>query len=210
MGLPRYAPVARVKYGCGGAAMQGPLRRRRMPSRRQRIMYRVKPDFAITDEQPSVLMSTAMFARGITLLELLVVLVARRHRRRARAARLSPALAARASHRSHDRACCELQSAEETYYLRHDVYAATSRPRRRPVSGSRRPAVQTNTVFGIAVASDGQSFIATATPTPGGGQAADRECLAFSIDARGRRAVSGTRDTRLLLEVTCAIVARMR
>jgi hypothetical protein len=45
------------------------------------------------------------------------------------------------------------------------------------------------------MASDGQTYIATATPTSDGGQASDGECLAFSIDQRGRRAVSGSRDT---------------
>ena len=48
----------------------------------------------------------------------------------------------------------------------------------------------------VSVAEDGQSFIATAKPTLEGGQAADAECLAFSIDHRGRRAISGTGDVR--------------
>ena len=47
----------------------------------------------------------------------------------------------------------------------------------------------------VAVASDGQTFIASATPTRAGGQDGDGECLVFSLDHRGRRAVSGSRET---------------
>jgi type IV pilus assembly protein PilE len=136
-----------------------------------------------------------MVSRGITLLELLVVLVLigivtalalpgyrqqmiRVHRTEAMIALL------------------ELQNAEEKYFLRHNLYIGD-------ISGAPPTGLGLATATGsnkyllsITVASDGQSFIATATPAPGGAQAMDRECLAFSIDARGRRAVSGTRDTR--------------
>jgi type IV pilus assembly protein PilE len=46
----------------------------------------------------------------------------------------------------------------------------------------------------VTVAADGQTYVASATPAPGGGQEADVDCLAFSIDARGRHAVTGARD----------------
>ena len=126
-----------------------------------------------------------MFHRGVTLLELLVVLVL---------VSLVAALALPAYrsqmvrvHRTDAMiALMELQNAEEKFYLRHNTYTADI-----PLTSN------TNKyVLSIAVAADGQSFIATATPTPEGGQLADHECLAFSIDARGRRAVSGTRDAR--------------
>ena len=53
-----------------------------------------------------------------------------------------------------------------------------------PVSGT-----SNKYTLSVSLASDGQTYIATASPV--GAQAADLECLSFSVDARGRRAVSG-------------------
>jgi type IV pilus assembly protein PilE len=131
-----------------------------------------------------------MFPRGITLFELLVVLVVlgilaafafpayRNHTLRVNRAEAMTAL-------------LQLQSAEESYYLRHDTYTASVEA---PPPAGLGLVVNTSNKYALAVAlaADGQSYIATATPNSGGGQDADRECLAFSIDARGRRAVSGT------------------
>ena len=136
-----------------------------------------------------------MSCRGVTLFELLVVLV------------LVGAVAALALpgyrrqmmrvHRTEAMtALLDLQSAEEKFYLRHNAYTANlaGAP---PAGLGLSPASNSNKyVLSIAVAADGQSFIATATPTPGGGQDEDHDCLAFSIDARGRRAVAGARDVR--------------
>jgi hypothetical protein len=47
----------------------------------------------------------------------------------------------------------------------------------------------------VAVDAEGQTFTASATPTRTGNQDGDGECLVFSLDHRGRRAVSGTRET---------------
>jgi type IV pilus assembly protein PilE len=135
-----------------------------------------------------------MFPRGITLFELLIVVVAigivaafalpayRHHVLRVNRAEAMTALS-------------QLQSAEESYYLRHDTYSASIEAA--PPAGLGL-AVNTSNKYALAVAlgADGQSYIATATPTASGGQGADQECLAFSIDARGRRAVSGTSDTQ--------------
>jgi type IV pilus assembly protein PilE len=131
-----------------------------------------------------------MSKRGITLFELLVVLAVigviaafavpawrqhllRIHRSEAMAALL------------------QLQTAQESHYLRHGIYTAsiTAAPPAGLGLSSTSPA--NRYALSVALAADGQSFIATATPTPGGGQGSDRECLAFSVDARGRRAVSG-------------------
>jgi len=136
-----------------------------------------------------------MFPRGITLFELLVVVALigviaafalptyRQHTLRVHRAEAMVAL-------------LQLQSAEESYYLRHDTYTASIGAA--PPSGLGLGLTSTSNKYAlsVALAGDGQSFIATATPTPGGGQGADHECLAFSIDARGRRAVSGTADTQ--------------
>ena len=132
-----------------------------------------------------------MFQRGFTLFEVLVVLVIvgviaaialpsfRRHTLRVNRAEAMTALA-------------QLQSAEESYYLRHDTYTVSVESA--PPAGLGLYATTTSNKYAlsVALAADGQSYIATATPTPDGGQGADRECLAFSVDARGRRAVRGT------------------
>jgi len=129
-----------------------------------------------------------MVPRGITVFELLIVLTIagiiaavavpsyRRHTLRVHRAEAMTAL-------------LQLQSAEESHYLRHSVY--TARIDAGPPEGLGLPAASTSNKYtlAIALAADGQSYIATATPA--GGQEADTGCLAFSIDARGRRAVSG-------------------
>ena len=136
-----------------------------------------------------------MPSRGFTLLELLIVLALigaiaafalpayRRHVLRINRAEAMTAL-------------LQLQSAEEAYYLRHDTYTASVEAA--PPAGLGISAISTSNKYAlsVALAGDGQSYIATATPTQSGGQSADLECLAFSIDARGRRAVSGAAGTR--------------
>ena len=89
----------------------------------------------------------------------------------------------------------EIAAAEERFFLRHGRYTdhiAAAPPRGLGMSGhigSRHYAMS------VSAASDGQTFIASATPTRAGGQDGDGECLAFSLDHRGRRAVSGSRET---------------
>ena len=135
-----------------------------------------------------------MIPRGITLFELLVVIVIlgiiaalalpayRHHVLRVNRAEAMTAL-------------LQLQGAQESHYLRHGAY--TGSVETAPPAGLGIVASPSNKyALAVALAADGQSYIATATPTASGGQDADHECLAFSIDARGRRAVSGTADTQ--------------
>jgi type IV pilus assembly protein PilE len=131
-----------------------------------------------------------MSERGITLFELLVVvaLVAvigalalpayRQHLLRIHRAEAMTAL-------------LQLQSAQESHYSRHGTYAASVTAVPPAGLGLAAASAANRYALSVALAADGQSFIATATPTPDGGQDADHECLAFSIDARGRRGVSG-------------------
>ena len=134
-------------------------------------------------------------SRGITLLELLIVLVVvgiiaaltlptyRQHMFRVHRTEAMSTL-------------LQLQGAEETFYLRQARYAddVAATP---PVGlGISATSTSGKYLLSVAVAADGQSYVATATPAPGGGQDADQDCLTFSVDARGRRAVSGARDAR--------------
>lgn len=135
-----------------------------------------------------------MLVRGFTLLELLAVLL------------LVGIIAALAvpAYRQHlvrvnrSEAIGTLQaiaSAQERFYLRHGRYAGELTAA--PPDGLGMPgAVESrNYLFTVALAVDGQTFIASATPTREGGQAMDTKCLVFSLDQRGRRAVSGSGET---------------
>lgn len=122
-----------------------------------------------------------MFARGITLLELLVVLIVvgvlaalavpayQRHVMRANRVEAMTALQ-------------DLLSAQERFYLQNGRYASDAE--------AASPALR-NYSLAISLAADGQTFIATASPLPDHAQANDQDCLDFSVDQRGRRAVSG-------------------
>ena len=133
-------------------------------------------------------------SRGISLLELLIVLVI---------VSVVGALALPAYRQYMLRinrteamiALMRLQGAEESFFQRRNAYTANIFAE--PPGGLGLPATIANRYqLSVAVAADGQTYIATATPAPGGGQEADKDCLAFSVDVRGRRAVSGTRDAR--------------
>jgi type IV pilus assembly protein PilE len=135
-----------------------------------------------------------MFARGVTLMEILVVLLV---------AGVIVALAlpayrqqmVRVNRSEATTALYEIAAAEERYYLRHGRYVediAAPPPRGLGLAGR---AGSRHYSMSVAVASDGQTFIASATPTRAGDQDGDGACLAFSLDHRGRRAVSGSRET---------------
>lgn len=135
-----------------------------------------------------------MFVRGVTLLEILVVVL------------VVGVIAALAlpSYRQHlvrvnrseaTIALYTIAAAEERFFVRHGRYTGdvSSAP---PVGlGLALASTAARYRFSVAVAGDGQTFIASAAPTRDGGQDSDGECLVFSMDHRGRRAVSGTRDT---------------
>jgi type IV pilus assembly protein PilE len=135
-----------------------------------------------------------MFVRGVTLLEILVVLVLvgiitalavpayRQHLVRVNRSEATASLYA-------------IASAQERHYLRHGRY--TSDIAAAPPAGLGFTASTASHRYALSVAVDaeGQTFTASATPTRTGSQDGDGECLVFSLDHRGRRAVSGTRET---------------
>jgi type IV pilus assembly protein PilE len=128
-----------------------------------------------------------MFARGITLLELLVVLVIVG----ALAALAVPVYQRHVMRVNRVEAITELQrvlSAQERFHLRHGRYAADVRAAA-PEGLGLAPASRFYSLS-LSLAADGQTFIATASPLPGR-QVDDEECMSFSMDQRGRRAVSG-------------------
>lgn len=134
-----------------------------------------------------------MSRRGITLLELLIALVAigilaalavpayRQHVRRVHRVEATSTLH-------------EVLAAQERFHLLHGTYTAALAAA--PPAGLGVGVLSPGRRYSISVAlsADAQSFIATATPTREGGQASDAECLAFSVDHRGRRGVSGQGD----------------
>ena len=133
-----------------------------------------------------------MLVRGVTLLEILVVTLV---------VGIIAALAVPA-YRQHlvrvnrteaTATLYEIAAAEERHFIRHGRY--TRGITAAPPAGLGLAPTNTRYSFDVAVAEDGQTFIASAAPTREGGQDGDGECLVFSLDHRGRRAVSGSRET---------------
>lgn len=135
-----------------------------------------------------------MRVRGVTMIEMLVVLVVvgvlaaialpayRQHMVRVNRTEATTLLH-------------EIAAAEERYYLQQGRYTASINAGSPAGLGLGSPMLARHYAFDVALAADAQSFIANATPIRGRGQDSDEDCLAFSLDHRGRRGVSGSRDT---------------
>jgi type IV pilus assembly protein PilE len=91
-------------------------------------------------------------------------------------------------------ALLQLQTAEESAFMRTRRYVDDIPGPPPGGLGLARTSASGKYTLSVAVAADGQTYIASATPAADGGQQADMDCLAFSIDARGRHAVTGARD----------------
>lgn len=134
-------------------------------------------------------------ARGVTLMELLVVITIlavlasiavptyRRYLIRAQRSEAKIAL-------------LQLQTAQEKFYLQNNVYTddiTSASPSglgllAETETGKYTVAVALDDVDGI----DDQAYVATATPRAGGGQTDDDQCDSFTIDERGTRGNGGT------------------
>lgn len=134
-----------------------------------------------------------MFIRGVTLLEMLVVMLV---------VAVIAALAlpsyrqylVRVNRGEATSGLYAIAAAEERFHLRHGRYTDDIRGGAPLGLGLALDGASSRYQFSVAMADDGQTYIASATPTSAGGQSTDGECLVFSIDHRGRRAASGSRE----------------
>ena len=89
-------------------------------------------------------------------------------------------------------ALMQLQTAEEKYYLQNNAY--TSNTTGGVPTGLGLPSQSETGKYDVSITTfpaGGQSFIASAIPHVGGGQTDDVDCLTFTIDERGTRAITG-------------------
>ena len=134
---------------------------------------------------------------GVTLMELLIVIVVigilaaiavpsyRRYLIRSQRSEAKIAL-------------MQLQTAEEKYYLQNNAY--TNNTTGVSPAGLGLPAMSETGKYDVSVTTfpgGGQSFIASAVPHAGGGQTDDADCLTFTIDERGTRAITGSSTSQL-------------
>jgi type IV pilus assembly protein PilE len=94
-------------------------------------------------------------------------------------------------------ALLQLQTAQEKFYLQNNTYtdkvtvASTA-----TVPGLGLPGTSETSKYDIAVTTlgaGGQTYIATASPHAGGGQADDKDCANLTLTERGVRGISGTK-----------------
>lgn len=135
-------------------------------------------------------------ARGVTLMELMVVIVIlgilaaiavpsyRRYLLRSQRTEAKIAL-------------LQLQTAEEKFYMQNNAF--TDDVDGASPAGLGLPNTTETGKFDIDVDvdDDAQTFVATAKPRAGGGQADDKECGTFTINNRGTKGLTGgTKDAQ--------------
>ena len=134
--------------------------------------------------------------RGVTLMELMIVIVII-------AILASVALPTyrkyliRAQRSEAKIALLQLQTAQEKFYLQHNMYTdKVTTASTAAVPGLGLPGSSETSKYDISVttlAAGGQAYTATAAPHVGGGQTDDKDCANFTINERGVRGVSGTK-----------------
>lgn len=135
-------------------------------------------------------------ARGVTLVELMIVIVVigilaaiavpgyRRYLIRSQRSEAKIGL-------------MQLQTAQEKFYLQNNAY--TTNITGAPPAGLGLQNVTETGKYDLAVAlvdATAQAYTATATPRTGGGQTDDTQCINFTINERGTRGVSGPYGTQ--------------
>lgn len=88
-------------------------------------------------------------------------------------------------------ALLQLQTAQEKFYMQNNSF--TDQITAAPPDGLGMMLTTETGKYALDVdlAEDGQTYLATATPTADGGQADDLECADFTITQRGTRGVTG-------------------
>lgn len=135
-------------------------------------------------------------ARGVTLMELMVVVVIlgvlatiavpsyRRYLVRSQRSEAKVAL-------------LQLQTAQEKFYLQNNAF--TDKIKDASPDGLGIPETTETGKYTITVAlgTDAQTYVATASPATGGGQADDKECKNFTVDNLGKHGNNGgTKDAQ--------------
>jgi type IV pilus assembly protein PilE len=128
---------------------------------------------------------------GVTLVELLTVLIAI-------AVLAAIAIPSYSSYLLRTRrsdataALLQVQAAQAKFYLQNNAYARSLTDP--PPGGLGMPATTTHGYYALEVqtAANGQSYIAIASPAPGGGQTDDTKCGSFTLADTGTRNATGT------------------
>ncbi len=134
-------------------------------------------------------------ARGVTLIELMVVIVVvailatvaipsyRRYLLRSQRSEAKIAL-------------LNLQAAQEKHYLQNNMYTSNLTAASPTGLGILNVTETGKYTIEVATAVGGQSYTATAKPATGGGQADDKDCTTFTLTDRGVRGATGTGDVQ--------------
>lgn len=93
-------------------------------------------------------------------------------------------------------ALLQLQTAQEKFYMQNNTFTDDV-PTASPAGLGLLSITETGKYdINVALAGDGQSYTATASPHANGGQEDDMECINFTITNLGTRGVSGPKGTQ--------------
>jgi type IV pilus assembly protein PilE len=88
-------------------------------------------------------------------------------------------------------ALLQLQTAQEKFYMQNNAFTSNITAASPTGLGLLSTTETGKYNISVTLATDAQTYTATATPATGGGQADDTECANFTINQRGTRGVSG-------------------
>jgi type IV pilus assembly protein PilE len=93
-------------------------------------------------------------------------------------------------------ALLQLQTAQEKFYMQNNSFTDDITGASPGGLGLTLTTETGKYAIDIDLAEDGQTYLATATPTSDGGQSDDEECADFTITQRGTRGVTGPKGTQ--------------